>query len=79
MASHSLFLPGKFHVQRSMVSYSPGGHKESDMTEHAQDKSSIVVFDLKYSSFGGKPYIFHKYSQNWVVCNSMPQITLKSI
>ena len=27
-----LFLPGKFHEQRSLVSYSPWGHKESDTT-----------------------------------------------
>ena len=26
-------LLGKFHVQRSLVGYSPWGHKESDMTE----------------------------------------------
>ena len=28
-----VFLPGKFHGQRSPVGYSPWGHKESDMTE----------------------------------------------
>ena len=27
-----VFLPGEFHGQRSLVGYSPGGHKESDMT-----------------------------------------------
>ena len=27
-------LPGKFHGQRSLVDYSPWGHKELDMTEH---------------------------------------------
>jgi len=26
-------LPGKFHGQRSLVGYSPWGHKEQDMTE----------------------------------------------
>ena len=29
----SVFLPGEFHEQRSLVGYSPWGHKESDMTE----------------------------------------------
>ena len=29
----SVFLPGKSHGQRSLVGYSPGGSKESDMTE----------------------------------------------
>ena len=27
------FLPGESHRQRSLVGYSPGGHKESDTTE----------------------------------------------
>ena len=34
-ATHSSILAGKFHGQRSLVSYSPWGHKESDTTEHA--------------------------------------------
>ena len=29
-----VFLPEKFHGQRSLVGYSPWGHKESDTTEH---------------------------------------------
>ena len=29
----SVFLPGKFHRQRSLAGYSPWGCKESDMTE----------------------------------------------
>ena len=28
-----VFLPRKFHGQRSLAGYSPWGHKESDMTE----------------------------------------------
>ena len=28
-----VFLPGEFHGQRSLVSYSPRGRKELDMTE----------------------------------------------
>ena len=31
--STSVFLPGKFHGQRSLVGYSPWSHKESDTTE----------------------------------------------
>ena len=30
-----VFLPGKPHELRSLAGYSPWGHKESDMTEHA--------------------------------------------
>ena len=33
MAPHSVLLPGKSHGWRSLVGYSPRGHKESDMTE----------------------------------------------
>ena len=33
MATHSIFLPGKSHGQRSLAGYSPWGLKESDMTE----------------------------------------------
>ena len=29
----SVFLPGEFHRQRSLVGYSPWGHKESNTTE----------------------------------------------
>ena len=32
MATTTIFLPGKSHGQRSLVSYSPWGRKESDMT-----------------------------------------------
>ena len=29
-----VFLPGKYHGQRSWADYSPWYHKESDMTDH---------------------------------------------
>ena len=32
-----IFSPGKSYRQRSLVGYNPWGHKESDMTEHAQN------------------------------------------
>ena len=33
--STPVFLPGKFQGQRSLAGYSPWGHKELNMTEHA--------------------------------------------
>ena len=39
-----VLLPGKFHGWRSLVGYSPSGHKESDMTER-------LHFLSLYSSF----------------------------
>ena len=32
MATHSVFLPGEPHGQKSQVGYIPWGHKESDVT-----------------------------------------------
>ena len=34
MATHSVVLPVKSHEQRSLVGYSPWGHKELDATKH---------------------------------------------
>ena len=33
MATHTIFLPGEFHGQRSLVGYSPWSCKESHLTE----------------------------------------------
>ena len=34
----SVFLPGKFHGEKSLMGYSPWGCKESDMTVHSTQK-----------------------------------------
>ena len=39
-----VFLPGKFHGQRSLAGYSPWGHKESDTTEHTAHRTSSPLF-----------------------------------
>ena len=36
-----VFLPRKSHGQRSLVGYSPWGHKESDMTEHFSAEATM--------------------------------------
>ena len=33
MATHTVFLPGRSNRQKSLVGYSPQGHKESDTAE----------------------------------------------
>ena len=40
-----VFLPGEFHGQRSLVGYSPWGHKELDMTEWLTVWSSTPRYD----------------------------------
>ena len=37
-----LFLPGKSHGQRSLVGYSPRGHKQSDTTERLSSSGRLV-------------------------------------
>ena len=41
-----VFLPGRSHGQRSLVGYSPRGHRESDMNEpqHAHTPSSVGMW-----------------------------------
>ena len=42
-----VFLPGEFHVQRSLAGYSPWGLKESDMTEKLTLWVSQVALVIK--------------------------------
>ena len=50
-----VFLPGKFHGQRSLASYSPWRHRESDMTEqlntHIHIGKSILCYLFSWSFF----------------------------
>ena len=50
-----VFLPGKFHGQRSLVGYSPWGCKELDMTEHTHTQ------DPEYSS------LYYSLGPCWVI------------
>ena len=42
-----VFLPGKFHGQRSLVGYSPWGHKEYDMTETLSMHTYIFILRFR--------------------------------
>ena len=52
MTTHSIFLPGKFHRQRSLKGYSPQGHKESDRAE----RLSTVQFSRSVMSNSLRPH-----------------------
>ena len=41
-----VFLPGESHGQRSLVGYSPWGHKESDMTEQLAHTQQMFLYPL---------------------------------
>ena len=70
-----VFLPGKFHGQRSLAGYNPWGHKESDMTEwlsmHAHTKEWIPfkMFDCKLVNLWC--YKKSHYCKTWATCWSM--------
>ena len=44
--STPVFFPGQFHGQRSLVDYSPWGHKVSDMTEHLNAHTGTLTAPL---------------------------------
>ena len=49
-----LFLPGKFHGERSLAGYSPWDHKELDTTErvtHRQNSSLPVELNCLISEY----------------------------
>ena len=59
-------LPGESHGQRSLVGYSPWGHKESDMievTQHACVHAGECTYTLDFKVLGGKKEraISHSY------------------
>ena len=58
----SVFLPGKFHEQKSLAGYSPWSGKESDMAEH-----TVQVLN------GGDATVWEQFSlsqQGWAVLQS---------
>ena len=59
-----VFLPGKFHGQRSLVGYSPGGHKEADMTERLSTHISCALHYIPLT------YLFYVLSHS-IVSNSL--------
>ena len=48
-----VFLPGKFHGQRSLVGYGPWGHEELDMSECL----TLSFFFYSHGSFPQHTYI----------------------
>ena len=71
-----VFLPGNLHGKKGLVSYSPGGHKESDtfVTKHAMSASSGINNFLFLSPFLNKniihikqQYLSHYTKGSWGV------------
>ena len=48
MATHSSILARRIHGQRSLVGYSPWGHKESDMTEATEHTAANIQMHVHF-------------------------------
>ena len=59
-----VILPGKFHGQRSLVSYSPWGHKESDTALCVEQLSTTMYNVLLCMCVCVCVYVSHLYSFN---------------
>ena len=60
VATHSSILPEKSHGQRSLVGYSPWGHKESDMTE-----MTLACTHAQFCVFIHRAHVGHWGSIQW--------------
>ena len=58
MATHSVFLPGESHGQRSLGGYSPWGRKESDTTRRPNNNTHYdkSFGRLRLGSTGKQPH-----------------------
>ena len=62
-----VFLPGKFHGQRSLVGYNPWGHKDRPywMTEHACIGTPIVLSRIISSEWDPQERMWKKKKTRW--------------
>ena len=62
-----VFLPAKSHGQRSLVGYSPWGHKESDMTEQLILDTSKELFIGRAGAEAETPILWRPDMKNQLV------------
>ena len=71
MYSTPVLLPGKSHGWRSLVGYSPWGHKESDMTERLHFTFTFTI-KVNYTLYPFSSVQFSSVSQSCsTLCDSM--------
>ena len=75
-----VLLPGKFHRWRSLVGYSPWGHKESDTTKSLHFHFSLSLSLMAFSQFllTWSIHVPPVYCALWVVSLSFHQQLISS-
>ena len=84
-----VLLPGKSHGWRSVVSHSPWGHKESDMTErlhfhfHAPVESlGVAPADILHQGWDADTLVYDFHSEWWtcffLICTYLAIVLLMS-
>ena len=71
-----VFLPGRFHRQRSLAGYSPWGHRELDMAEQLAFSLLIEhrVFEFNYSVSSFKRNLSpSKFSKAYLLMSKIKQ------
>ena len=69
MTTHSNILAGEFYGQRNLAGYSPGRHKESDMTEGLNSnkkvyKSTLSLLTLRFLKANNSSPTFKKQNKD---------------
>ena len=70
-----VFLPGKFHGQRSLADYSPRGHEEADMTEQLSmwlTDNTLLVWGVHQSDLGGFFSLIWPFVTPWTITCQAP-------
>ena len=75
----SVFLPGKFHGERSLMGYSPWGCKESDMTERRTPNLRELHWDLFPNFLPLRPQIFQLIITHLVSLRSMLFLMIRKL
>ena len=75
--STPVFLPGEFHGQRSLVGYSPWGHKESDMTDQLTlwlftHIKGMILCKWGFVNFNSWSSFILNFVHTWTSCPKNP-------
>ena len=74
-----VFLHGKSHVERSLVAYSPWGHKESDTTEQLSTMEKTKINFSSMCEFGQGVDFIRQFTESANLEKSTVAIELEKV